>query len=104
VEAGDTEIVPAAANPLPTPWSICMLVASVAFQISVVDSPAVIAVSEAENATMVGASPDVVVVLVVLVEKGQQERELSISALITSTSQASESSFFICTSEHSLRD
>jgi hypothetical protein len=94
VEAGETEVVPAAANPLPTPWSICMLVASVTFHMSVVDSPSVISVGVAEKATMVGASE----VVVVPVNVGKQADELSASTLIRTNSHENEDNLFILTS------
>jgi len=59
VVRGDTEIVPAGARPLPTPWSIWTLVALVTFHINVVDLPGPISAGVAVNATMPGlpASP-----------------------------------------------
>jgi len=94
LELGDTDVVPAAANPLPTPWSICTLVALVTFQIIVVDSPSVISVSLAENATMVGTAE----VVVVPVDVGQQAIGLSARTLIRISSPENKNSFFISTS------
>ena len=93
-EAGETEIVPAAAKPLPTPWSIWMLVALVTFQISIVESPSVMSVSEAENATTVGTSE----LVVVPVDVGQQASELNARLLIRSISQTIENNLFVSTS------
>ena len=91
-EAGETEIVPAAANPLPTPWSIWMLVALVTFQINVVESPSVISVSAAENATMVGAA-----VGVVSVDVGKQAVGLNARQLIRTSTVANKDNVFIYT-------
>ena len=55
--AGDTDIVPAVANPLPTPWSIWMLVALVTFHINMVDCPLPIVAGIAVNATIPGLLP-----------------------------------------------
>ena len=85
-------MVPAAANPLPTPWSICMLEALVVFQMSVADSPSVISVGVAENATMVGISG---VVVVVSVDVGKQAGELSARTLIIGISHANKNNLFI---------
>lgn len=93
VELGETDTVPAAANPLPTPWSICVLVAFVAFHTRVVDSPSVISVELAENATMVGAS-----VVVVSVGVDTQVSDPSARLLIRTISHANENSLFIFTS------
>jgi hypothetical protein len=90
-ESGETEIVPAAANPLPTPWSIWTLVALVTFQISVVESPSVMSVSAAENATMVGALEVVVV--------PAQAGRISAKPLIRTSTEANKDSFFIYTSK-----
>ena len=101
LELGETDVVPAAAKPVPTPWSIWMLVALVTFQMSVADSPSVISVGLAENATMVGASEVVVVSVVSVVpgNVGKQARELSIRLLIRSSSQANKNNLFISTSK-----
>jgi len=96
VELGETDTVPAAASPVPTPWSISILVALVTFQMSVADSPSVISVGAAENATMVGASG--VVVVVVPVNEGQQASEPNARLLIRSISQAIENNLFMSTS------
>jgi hypothetical protein len=99
LELGETEVVPAAANPVPTPWSIWTLVALVTFQSSVADSPAVISVGVAEKATMVGTSE---VVVVVPVDVGKQAGELSAKTLIRSSSHANKNNLFIFTSKASL--
>jgi hypothetical protein len=88
-------MVPAAANPLPTPWSICILVASVTFHMSVADSPSLISVGVAEKATMVGASEGVVVP----VDVGKQAVGLNTRPIIRSSSQENRGGFFIFTSK-----
>ena len=88
LELGETEVVPAAANPVPTPWSIWTLVALVTFQRSVAGCPAVSSVGVAEKATIVG-TPVVVV--------GVQAMRLSARMLIRISSP--ENSFFISTSK-----
>jgi hypothetical protein len=71
-----------------------MLVASVTFHMSVADSPSVISVGVAENATMVGASE----VVVVPVDVGKQAGELNASTLIRTKSHENKDSLFIFTS------
>jgi hypothetical protein len=93
VELGETDMVPAAPNPEPTPWSIWMLVALVTFQIRVVDCPAVIDVGLAVNATMVG-TPEVVVPMDAL----EQEGKLGIQPPTRSNRETTKSNFLISTS------
>jgi len=63
---------------------------------SVVDSPSVISVGVAENATMVGMS--VVVVVVVPVDVGKQAGELTARTLIRTNSHENKNNLFIFTS------
>jgi len=91
---GVTETVPAAARPLPTPWSIWTLVALVTFQIRVAVPPAIMLVGLAVNATMLGVDVEVVVdVVEVVVEKGHAVQDID-----RSNNGVSMNNFFITAS------